>query len=253
MLRMRDKPVFQAILAGLLAATAAWVAAAVDQHASFAIAAWPCVAFGAAVAAMFLALRSVYPAIVGAIAVGAILGSPQTIAMVIGPTRASYTVSAGLLVWGLLPVVSWLGIYSIAVGGLSLAVAILFFKVSLTAAPGNFLLIPEWHLVFALFGTIAAIRRRKSDATGRPLLAFSLGLGAFMPAALLEVMLAPLIGLGAGRLLYRGTLTKPFRIPPAGWAIALLAIAAVRSAVIMITWAPNWDEYKNRIGLRVNP
>ena len=112
---------------------------------------------------------------------------------------------------------------------------------------------PEWHLLLAFVGIWKIFRFSEDDIE-------SLGLvgSAVATACLLEgpprlIFIAPIAALGAGRMLYRGTLTKSFRIPPASWAMVLLAVVTIRSIVIMITWAPNWQDYQNRIGLLLAP
>jgi hypothetical protein len=125
------------------------------------------------------------------------------------------------------------------------------FRFDVSSLGTELLACPEWHLVFAAIGFWSAFRHYKQDPErlGIVILTVAVAIGLAGPARL--VFIAPLAAVGAGRTLYRGTLTKPFRIPPAGWAIVLLTIAAVRSAVIMTTWAPAWDEYRNRVGLFV--
>ena len=123
------------------------------------------------------------------------------------------------------------------------------FKFDLHGLSVELLSCPDWQLFFAVFGFWSAFRHYRQDPE-RPALAILAIVVALVldgPARL--VFIAPIAALGAGRMLYRGTLTKSFRIPPPTWAIILVTIAAIRSAVIMITRAPHWDEYVNRIGI----
>ena len=247
---MRKNPLLQALMAGTTSAAIILATAAVAFPTRLDGLVWSIAAFGVAVAAMFFTLRVYYPPVVGVIAVIAILSSPHAFAAVTEPTRESYCLSGVLIAWSLLPLARPFEKLGIALWGVVFGAAIIS-SMPQIPAPRNLLLIPEWHIVLAMLGTFAAIRRRTTDPMGLWILGTLGGVGLLMPPAIQQGMLAPLVGLGGGRVLYRGTLTKSFRIPPPGWAMVLLAVAAIRSAVIMVTRAPHWDEYKNRIGLLI--
>lgn len=205
-----------------------------------------CYLFGAAAGAIYYRLRTVYPPVVGIVTVLALLSLPHVVGVAVAEPRELFRLALVLIAWGLWPIVR-LGILGL-VGWVIVAGCAGFF---VQFDPGFSAVecwqIPEWHGALVVIGLVATVKRHDRD--GYCMIASSLLMILTLEGVVKQAMLAPIIGIAAGRLLYRGTLTTPIKIPRAGWAMVLLAIAAVRSVVIMVTWAPHWDDYLNRIGL----
>lgn len=229
----------------LCAATASGLAAYATAYASWrSFASISCLAIAVAITYLRLRLMA-YPRIVGVIFVAAVFSSPHLVGAVSSANDEVFQFSLILAVWSLLPLMVLGSSYGLFAWIIGYSVALFACGVSppwltLTEAP-------EWHLVFVI-ASFVGLRHRSGDMLAICALAIP---ALLMPSPTQQAMFAPLVAIGVGRLLYRGTLTKSFRIPPAGWAMVLLTIAAIRSTVIMVTWAPHWDDYKNRIGLMI--
>jgi len=199
---------------------------------------------------LFASLRRRYPSIVAWVAVLATVSLPHVAAALFHQSAAAVPCAMALMYAAVIP---WLlpGINGIVASAVFSASWLLFwFGPHLPTWPRELSAVPEWHLVLAALGAWRTWHFRRDDATGVALLAMAVVWGVLATGPARFVLLAPLAALGAGRILYRGTLTREWRIPPATWAMILLAIAAIRSTVIMTTWAPNWQDYQNRLAAR---
>jgi hypothetical protein len=204
----------------------------------------------AALGLLFASLRKRYPLIVAWVAVLAVVTLPHVAAAFVDRSEAALPCAMAIMYAAVIP---WLlpGVNGIVASAVFSATwALFWFGGHVPTWPRELLAVPEWHLVLAALGAWRTWHFRRDDATGVALLAMAVAWGVLATGPARFVLLGPLAALGAGRILYRGTLTREWRIPPATWAMILLAIAAIRSTVIMTTWAPHWQDYQNRLAVR---
>ncbi len=234
---MTHRPWFQPVLAGLfvigvMLCTAPWVEVGITKHpdppgellafrgtewlrpilpSKVVRQFWPSVLFGVAAATMVARLRQTYPSVVSGIAVAALLTLPQVFVAGHKAANLSLASTGVLILWsswpivrrGIVGIVIWLGLlyftWMVATFGVTTS------KLQLSA-------LPEWHAALAIVGAIAAVKRRDSVALG--LVAWIVAVGMLVEGPARVVLLAPLAAIGAGRLLFRGTLTHPCAFRP---------------------------------------
>jgi len=250
---MRDQPVLQTALCGTIALPLSLVVSWLGSDGWTSTAALHAAIFAAAATALFYSLRLAYPLIVAVAGLIALGTSPRVLAAVADSHSEAVLQSSVVLI--ALASAAVLCRHSMA-GKLIWLIALAGALVRCgVVAPtlSTLLLAPEWHLFFLLLGILGAVRRRELDPFGLWLVVPTLLGSLCMQPFAQQTLWAPVIGLGVGRIMHRGTLTRAYRIPPPSYALVLITIALVRSAVIVVTWAPQWSEYHNRIGHLLRP